>query len=125
LDRDRCSEGERGCARVNGDVCVTLMSDSRHSLLPVEMRSAARWAVVVVCLALAACGNSPSFDEFGSDLDKLSVPDSWRLAGSATFGRGGDIECEPIVGSPSCPSVIRVWRNGGDGGSALESSDGG
>jgi len=109
LDRDRRSEGERGCARVNGDLCVSLMSDSRHSLPSVEMRSAARWAVVVVCLALAACGNSPSFDEFGSDLDKLALPDTWQLAGSVTYGRGGDIECEPIVGSPFCPNVSRYY----------------
>jgi hypothetical protein len=65
--------------------------------------------LVVVCLALAACGNSPSFDEFGSDLDKLSVPGSWRLAGSVTDGRGGDHECDPIVASPVCPNVSRYY----------------
>lgn len=148
MDRDRRSEGERGCARVNGDLCVTLMSDSRHSprctvrvdqifLCPygralrkdgrtvlstaaAAMRSAARWAVVVICLALAACGNSPSFDELNSDLEKLAVPDAWRLAASETVGRGGDVECDPVVGSPFCPKVIRYYVTTGTPREAYE-----
>jgi hypothetical protein len=44
-----------------------------------------------------------------SDLDKLSVPDSWRLAGSRTNGPGGDLECVPNYDNPICPGVTRYY----------------
>jgi hypothetical protein len=69
----------------------------------------AKLALAVMCLALAACGNYPTFDELGADFDALRVPAGWRLADTLTNGPGGDIECVPQLSTPGCPKVIRYY----------------
>jgi hypothetical protein len=77
---------------------------------PRQSRFAPLLAILaVVVMTLAACANYPSFNELGGDLDKLAIPQSWRLASTLANGPGGDVECVPHMETPDCPQLVRYY----------------
>lgn len=76
-------------------------------------------AVALAVFTVAGCFR-PSVSDLNHTLDTLHAPATWRVAGTRTYGPGGNVDCNTL--NSECPTVTRYYVASGDTGDAYRAA---